>query len=80
MKLTYTNPQTVYERAVTSCESKIIDMESRTENEKRHRAIEVQKFLLEAAHCYHDKMLAEIPVATNMDSETAEALIRYYTS
>ena len=79
MKLTYTNPQNVYERAVTSCESKIIDMESRTEYDKRHRAIAVQNFLLEAAHCYHDKMLEEIPVTTEMNSETTEALIRYYT-
>ena len=69
MKLTYANPQTVYERAVTSCESKIIDMESRTENEKRHRAIAVQKFLLEAAHYYYDKLLDETPVATEMDTK-----------
>lgn len=52
MKLTYENPRTVYERAITSCESKIMDLENRPENQKRSRTIEVQMFLLKAALAY----------------------------
>lgn len=54
MKLTYQNPQTIFERAVTSCESKIIDLERRPGNDKRKREIEVQKFLLRATQFYQE--------------------------
>lgn len=51
--VSFTNPQTIYERAVTSCESKIEDRTSRGLNDKRSREIEVQEFLLDAVRFYH---------------------------
>lgn len=62
LELTYKNPQNLYERAVTSCESKIIDLEYRqtiNEKKRRERAIELQKYLLNAVHFYNSYSFLE---------------------